>query len=170
MTQPKTTRTPAKPSDQITFDALDRKILDMIQVNSDVPISVIAEAVGLTPTPCWRRIKRMEEAGLISKRVAIVDHAMAKVPMTVFIGISTPRHEKDWIDRFRTLIDEIPEIIEAYRLTGTVDYILKVVVPDVTAYDAVYKRMVDKLDFTMVNGMISMEEMKFTTAVPTKYL
>ncbi|WP_370312700.1 Lrp/AsnC family transcriptional regulator [Sagittula sp.] len=170
MTQPKTTRTAAKPSDQITFDALDRKILDMIQVNSDVPISVIAEAVGLTPTPCWRRIKRMEEAGLISKRVAIVDHAMAKVPMTVFIGISTPRHEKDWIDRFRTLIDEIPEIIEAYRLTGTVDYILKVVVPDVTAYDAVYKRMVDKLDFTMVNGMISMEEMKFTTAVPTKYL
>ena len=169
MTHPKP-RTPAKRGDQVSFDSVDRKILDMIQVDSDLPVSTIAEAVGLTATPCWRRIKRMEEAGLIAKRVAIVDHAMAKVPMTVFIGISTPRHERDWIDRFRALIDDIPEIIEAYRLTGTVDYILKVVVPDVTAYDAVYKRMVDNLDFNMVNGMISMEEMKFTTAVPTTYL
>jgi Lrp/AsnC family transcriptional regulator len=170
MSGPRPRRTTAKPADQASFDALDRQILDIIQENSDVPISAIAEAVGLTPTPCWRRIKRMEESGLIAKRVALVDQAMAKVPMTVFIGISTPRHEKDWIDRFRALIDEIPEIIEAYRLTGTVDYILKVVVPDVTAYDNVYKRMVDKLDFTMVNGMISMEEMKRTTAVPTDYL
>ncbi|EBA06467.1 Lrp/AsnC family transcriptional regulator [Sagittula stellata] len=170
MSQTKNDRTTAKPAEQTSFDAIDRKILDIIQLNSDAPISAIAEEVGLTATPCWRRIKRMEQAGLIARRVAIVDHAMAKVPMTVFIGISTPRHETDWIDRFRELIDEIPEIIEAYRLTGTVDYILKVVVPDVTAYDAVYKRMVAKLDFTMVNGMISMEEMKSTTAVPTKYL
>ncbi len=170
MSTPKTRRTAAKPAEQASFDALDRQILDIIQENSDVPISAIAEAVGLTPTPCWRRIKRMEESGLIAKRVALVDQAMAKVPMTVFIGISTPRHEKDWIDRFRVLIDEIPEIIEAYRLTGTVDYILKVVVPDVTAYDNVYKRMVENLDFTMVNGMISMEEMKFTTAIPTHYM
>ncbi|TYB84929.1 Lrp/AsnC family transcriptional regulator [Oceaniovalibus sp. ACAM 378] len=154
----------------MSFDKVDRQILKIIQENSDMPISAIADAVGLTATPCWRRIKRMEESGLISKRVALVDQAMANVPMTIFIGLSAPRHEKDWIDRFRALIDDIPEIIEAYRLTGTVDYILKVVVPDVAAYDTVYKRMIEKLDFTRVNGMISMEEMKFTTAIPTDYL
>ena len=112
----------------------------------------------------------MEEAGLITRRVALVDHERANVPLTVFIGIRTPRHEIDWLNRFRDLIDEIPEILEAYRLTGTVDYILKVVVPDMASYDGVYKRMIERLDFSQVNSMISMEELKFTTAIPTKYL
>ncbi|EPX78594.1 Lrp/AsnC family transcriptional regulator [Litoreibacter arenae] len=170
MSAPKPRRTGAKPAEHMSFDALDRRILNIIQDNSDTPVSAIAEAIGLTATPCWRRIKRMEEAGLITKRVALVDQALANVPMTIFIGLSAPRHEMDWINRFRALIDDIPEIVEAYRLTGTVDYILKLAVPDVATYDAVYKRMIENLDFTRVNAMISMEEMKFTTAIPTDYL
>lgn len=163
-------KTGTKPADSLTFDEIDQKILDILQNDSDTVISAISEAVGLSATPCWRRIKRMEEAGLIRKRVVLVDQARANVPMTVFIGVTTSRHEIGWLQRFCELIDEIPEIVEAYRLSGTVDYILKVVVPDMGAYDEVYKKMIGRLEFSQINSMISMEEMKFTTAVPTRYL
>lgn len=163
-------KTGVKPIETITFDEIDQKILDFLQHDSDTSINVISDAVGLSVTPCWRRIKRMEEAGLIKKRVVLVDQARAKVPMTIFIGVTISRHEINWLQNFCELIDEIPEIVEAYRLTGTVDYILKVVVPDVTAYDKVYKTMIERLEFSQVNSMISMEELKFTTAIPTKYL
>ncbi|MDK3018837.1 Lrp/AsnC family transcriptional regulator [Pseudodonghicola flavimaris] len=170
MTDPKPRKTGSKPAESITFDEIDQRILDMLQQDSDTPVQAISEAVGLSANPCWRRIKRMEEAGLIKGRVALVDQTRANVPLTVFIGVSTSRHEIDWLKRFRALIDEIPEVLEAYRLTGTVDYILKVAVPDMASYDAVYKRMIERLEFSQVNSMISMEELKFTTAIPTKYL
>jgi len=154
----------------MAFDAVDQKILDILQSDSDAPITAISEAVGLSATPCWRRIKRMEEAGVIKGRVALVDQARANVPMTVFVGVTAPRHGISWLNQFRSLIEDIPEITEAYRLTGTVDYILKVVVPDVPSYDRVYKRMIERLEFSQINSMISMEELKFTTAIPTCYL
>ncbi|MEO9819294.1 MAG: Lrp/AsnC family transcriptional regulator [Paracoccaceae bacterium] len=166
----KTRKTGQKPADTITFDRIDQKILDILQRNSDTVVAEISKSVGLSVTPCWRRIKRMEEAGLIKKRVALVDQSRANVPMTVFIGVTTARHEISWLKTFCDLIDEIPEVVEAYRLSGTVDYILKVVVPDMNAYDKVYKTMIEKLEFSQVNSMISMEELKFTTAIPTKYL
>ncbi|MEZ5713813.1 MAG: Lrp/AsnC family transcriptional regulator [Paracoccaceae bacterium] len=163
-------RTGSKPAESLTFDEIDQKILDILQRDADTVVSAIAEEVGLSHTPCWRRIKRMEEAGLIKKRVVLVDQCRANVPMTIFIGVTAPRHEISWLERFCNLVDEIPEIVEAYRLTGTVDYILKVVVPDVATYDAVYKKMIERLEFSHVNSMISMEELKFTTAIPTRYL
>ena len=163
-------KTGTKPIETLTFDEIDQKILDLLQHDSDTSVNVISEAVGLSVTPCWRRIKRMEEAGLIKKRVVLVDQARANVPMTIFIGVTTSRHEINWLQKFCDLIDEIPEIVEAYRLTGTVDYILKVIVSDMAAYDRVYKKMIERLDFNQVNSMISMEELKFTTAIPTKYL
>jgi len=166
----KVRKTGSKPIDKITFDEIDQKILNILQEDADTVVTAISEAVGLSVTPCWRRIKRMEEAGLIKKRVVLVDQTRARVPMTVFIGITAPRHEINWLQRFCDLIDEIPEVVEAYRLTGTVDYILKVVVPDIAAYDRVYKIMIERLEFNQVNSMISMEELKFTTAIPTKYL
>lgn len=166
----KVRKTGSKPIDKITFDEIDQKILDILQHDSDTVVNAISEAVGLSVTPCWRRIKRMEEAGLIKKRVVLVDQARANVPMTVFIGVTASRHEISWLQRFCELIDEIPEVVEAYRLTGTVDYILKVVVADMSAYDKVYKTMIERLEFSQVNSMISMEELKFTTAIPTKYL
>lgn len=163
-------KTGTKSIDAITFDEIDQRILDILQRDSDTVISAISDAVGLSPTPCWRRIKRMEEAGLIKKRVALVDQVRANVPMTIFIGVTTPRHEIGWLQKFCDLIDEIPEVVEAYRLTGTVDYILKVVVSDMITYDSVYKKMIERLEFSQINSMISMEELKFTTAIPTKYL
>lgn len=170
MTEARPRRTGSKPIESITFDEIDRRILDILQKDSETPVQAISETVGLSANPCWRRIKRMEEAGVIKGRVALVDQARAGVPLTVFIGISTSRHEIEWLNAFRDLIDEIPEVVEAYRLTGTVDYILKVVVPDMGTYDAVYKRMIRRLEFSQVNSMMAMEELKFTTSIPTNYL
>jgi Lrp/AsnC family transcriptional regulator len=152
------------------FDAIDQRILDILQVDSNIPIAEIAEKIALSPTPIWRRIKRMEAAGLIRARVALVDHKTANVPMTIFIGVTAPRHSMEWFQQFQGLLDDMPEVVEAYRLTGATDYIMKVVVPDIAAYDEVYQRMIREVEFTTVNSSISMEELKFTTAVPTKYL
>lgn len=152
------------------FDEIDQRILHILQRDSDVPIAEIADRVGLSQTPVWRRIKRMEAAGVIRARVALVDQKKVGVPMTIFIGVTAPRHAMHWLEEFRKLIEDIPEVVEAYRLTGSTDYIMKVVVPDIAAYDEVYKRMIDRLEFSSVNSSISMEELKFTTAVPTEYL
>ncbi|TKT74753.1 Lrp/AsnC family transcriptional regulator [Aquamicrobium sp. LC103] len=152
------------------LDEIDRRILDILQRDSDRAVSEIAEEVNLSSTPCWRRIRRLEETGIIKRRVALVDRKLMNVPMTIFIGIKAPRHEMSWLNSFRSLIEEIPEIVEAYRLTGETDYVVKVVVPDIETYDNVYKAMISKLEFSEINSSISMEEMKFTTAVPTGYL
>ncbi|WP_118132844.1 Lrp/AsnC family transcriptional regulator [Oceanicella sp. SM1341] len=152
------------------FDATDQRILEILQRDADYPVARIAEEVGLSKTPCWRRIRRLEELGVLRRRVALVDHAKANLPMTVFIGVKAPRHEVQWLDAFKALVEETEEIVEAYRLTGRTDYILKIVVPDIARYDLVYKRMIARLEFSEVNSSIAMEEMKFTTAVPVKYL
>lgn len=151
------------------LDETDRKILDILQRDSDRAVSEVAKEVGLSATPCWRRIRRLEEAGIVKRRVALVDRRQLNVSMTIFIGIKAPRHEMSWLEAFRAMIEEVPEIVEAYRLTGETDYIVKVVVPDIDTYDLVYKRMISRLDFSEINSSISMEELKFTTAVPTGY-
>jgi len=152
------------------MDAIDRKILDILQVDATVPVAAIAEKVGLSAAPCWRRIKRMEDDGVIKRRVALVDRRKAKVPMTLFVSVRTTRHAVQWVEDFRRVISDISEIVEAWRLTGEVDYLLRIVVPDVDAYDAVYKRLINRLEFADVSSAIAMEEMKYTTAIPTDYL
>ncbi len=152
------------------YDDIDRKILDILQTDADQPIADIADAVGLSQTPCWRRIRRMEEDNLIKKKVVLVDRKQANVPMTVFMSVRAPRHAADWLEAFRNLIRNTPEILEAYRLTGETDYLLRIVVPDIDHFDQVYQRMISKLEFSDMTSAISMEEMKFTTAVPTRYL
>ena len=112
----------------------------------------------------------MEEDNLIKKKVVLIDRKRANVPMTVIMSIKAPRHAADWLDAFRNLIRNTPEIQEAYRLTGDTDYLLRVVVPDIDHYDEVYKTMISKLEFSDISSSISMEYMKFTTAVPTRYL
>ena len=155
--------------EHVSFDEVDRQILDLLQ-ERDRPVAVLAEEVGLSQTPCWRRVRRLEEAGVIRGRVALVDHKRAGVPMIIFIGITAPRHEISWLNHFRELIETIPEVVEAYRLTGSTDYIMKVMVPDIEAFDQVYKAMIERLEFSQINSSIAMEELKFTTAVPTTYL
>jgi Lrp/AsnC family transcriptional regulator len=134
-----------------------------------VPVAEIAASVGLSTTPCWRRIQKLEEEGYIRKRVALLDRKKLNVGVTVFVGVKATRHAVDWLDGFKKAVDSIPEIVEAYRLSGEVDYLLKVVVPDISAYDGVYKRLIEKLEFSDVSSSFAMEDMKFTTALPLKY-
>ena len=152
------------------MDAIDRKILDILQADATVPVAIIAEKVGLSAAPCWRRIQRMEDDGVIRSRVALIDRRKAHVPMTLFVSVKTTRHAVQWLEDFRRVISDIPEIVEAWRLTGEVDYLLRIVVPDVDAYDEVYKRLINRLEFADISSAIAMEEMKYTTAIPTDYL
>lgn len=152
------------------YDATDRRILAILQEQADTPVSSIADQVGLSTSPCWRRIKRMEEAGLIARRVVLVDRERANVGMSVFVTIRAPSHSADWSESFGRVVRDIPEIIAAHRLAGEADYLLHVVVPSIKDYDQVYKRMIAKLEFRDVSSFVSMEEMKSTTALPLDYL
>ncbi len=152
------------------MDAIDCKILDILQADATQPIAAIAERVALSPTPCWRRIKKMEEDGVIRKRVVLIDRRKANVPMSIFVGVKAPRHAMEWLDAFRRLVSTTQEIVEAWRLTGETDYLLRIVVPDVETYDAVYKRLISSLEFSDLSSSVAMEEMKYTTAVPTSYV
>lgn len=151
-------------------DQIDRKIIDILQIDASVPIAVIADKVGLSPAPCWRRIKKLEDEGVIVRRVALIDRRKANVPMTVFVAVKAPRHAVEWLQAFRRLITDVPEIVEAWRLTGEADYQLRIVVPDIETYDLVYQRMISRLEFSDISSAIAMEEMKYTTAVPTNYI
>lgn len=151
------------------LDIRDRRVLEILQVDSETPVTEIAETVGLSVSACWRRIKSLEEAGLIVRRVALVDRRRVNVGMTVFVAVRTAHHSLTWLDEFRAAVAAIPEIVEAYRLTGEMDYLLRVVVPSIEAYDAVYKQLIGNVMFTDISSSISMEELKFTTAVPLKY-
>ena len=107
---------------------------------------------------------------MIVRRVALVDRRLANVPMTIFVAIKAPRHTKEWLDAFRKVIARFPEIVEAWRLTGETDYLIRLVVPDIDTYDTVYQRLISMLEFSDFSSSIAMEEMKFTTALPTSYM
>jgi Lrp/AsnC family transcriptional regulator len=153
-----------------SLDEKDRKILELLQENALTPVAEIAAKVGLSTTPCWRRIQKLEEEGVIRKRVALLDRHKLNVGVTVFVSVKAKRHALDWLGEFKRAVEAIPEIVEAYRLSGEIDYLLRVVVPDIAAYDAVYKRLIEKVEFTDVSSSFAMEDMKFTTTLPLKYL
>ncbi|WP_341988916.1 Lrp/AsnC family transcriptional regulator [Azorhizobium sp. AG788] len=151
-------------------DAIDCRILDLLQEDALMSAAAVADKVGLSPTPCWRRIKKLEDDGIILKRVALLDRRKVNVPLTVFVAVKAPRHAMEWLEAFRRVITDIPEIVEAWRLTGETDYLLRLVVPDIETYDAVYQRLISRLEFSNLSSSLAMEEMKFTTAVPTSYM
>ena len=152
------------------MDRLDRMILTILQEDTTVPVAEIGRRVGLSTTPCWRRIQKMEEDGVITARVAILDRAKVNAKVTVFVSVTTNQHNDDWLTRFARSIGEFPEVVEFYRMSGQVDYLLKVVVPDIEAYDAFYKRLVAKIDITDVSSAFAMERIKDTTALPLAYM
>jgi Lrp/AsnC family transcriptional regulator len=152
------------------MDRLDRKILRLIQENSTLAVADIAKAVGLSTTPCWRRIQKLEEEGVIRRRVALLDPEKVNTRVTVFVSIRTNTHSMEWLKRFSEVIQEFPEVVEFYRMSGDVDYLLRVVVPDIAAYDAFYKKMIAKIEIRDVSSVFAMEQIKYTTELPLDYM
>ncbi|GLX77488.1 ArsR family transcriptional regulator [Thalassotalea insulae] len=152
------------------MDKFDKKILDILQHDCTLAVSEVAAQVGLSTTPCWRRIQAMEKNGIIRGRVALADPEKLNVGLTVFVMIKTNQHNPQWLNDFGQIADEFPEIIEFYRMSGEVDYLLRVVVSDMKAYDSFYKKLIDKANFADISSSFAMEEMKYTTALPVNYL
>ena len=142
------------------LDRLDREILRLISHDASLSLADIAAKVGLTPTPCWKRIRRMEQDGIILRRVAVLDPAKVGLAVSVFVAIETADHSADWLARFAKVIDETPEIVDAWRMSGDVDYLLHVVVPDIASYDQFYRRLIGQLPLRNVSSRFSMERMK----------
>lgn len=151
------------------LDEMDVKILRILQKDCTKPVAEIGKAVGLSTTPCWRRIQKLEEAGVIQRRVAILDPGNVRAGVTVFVSITTNQHSIEWLERFHRVIVEFPEVVEFYRMSGAVDYLLRVVVPDIAAYDAFYKRLIAKIELTSVSSAFAMEQIKNTTELPLSY-
>ena len=148
------------------MDTTDRKILALLQADASLSVAEIGSRVGLSSTPCWKRIQRMEADGVLTKRVALVDQDRIGLGVTVFVSIETGDHSQDWLDRFAQTVGEMPEVMEFYRMAGDVDYMLRVVVPDIAGYDAFYKRMIAAVPLKNVTSRFAMEKIKFTTALP----
>ena len=151
------------------MDATDHSILDLLQHDATRAVSDIAEQVHLSTTACWKRIQKLEENGVIRKRVALLDATKLRVGVTVFVAIKTNQHNTEWFTRFSAAVTSIPEVVEFYRMSGDVDYLLRVVVPDIAGYDGVYKRLIREIDLSDVSSSFAMEQLKFTTALPLAY-
>ncbi|AJY46548.1 Lrp/AsnC family transcriptional regulator [Martelella endophytica] len=152
------------------MDRLDRKILRLLQEDSTLAVADIGKKVGLSTTPCWRRIQKMEEEGVIKRRVALLDPEKVNANVTVFVAIRTNSHSVEWLKRFAEVIADFPEVLEFYRMSGDVDYLLRVVVPDIAAYDAFYKRLIAKIEIRDVSSSFAMEQIKFSTQLPLDYM
>lgn len=156
--------------EKITLDSTDCKILAILQQDASVPLATIAAKVHLSPTPCWRRIQKLREAGVIRRQVTLCDAQSLNVGVTVFVSIRTNQHTQAWTERFAAGVKKIPEVVEIYRMSGEVDYLLRVVVPDIAGYDAVYRRLIQVTDLYDVSSSFAMEQMKYTTALPLDYV
>jgi len=152
------------------MDAIDIKILACLQEDATLPVGEIAARVGLSSTPCWRRIRNLEESGVIQSRVVLLNPEKLNLGVTVFVGVKTSQHSYDWLERFAAALSEINEVVEFYRMSGDIDYMLRIVVPDIAGYDAVYKRLIQSADLSDVSSSFAMERIKFTTALPLDYV
>ena len=148
------------------MDAIDRKILALLQENAGQSIAEIGNRVGLSSTPCWKRIQRLEADRVIQKRVALVDPDKIGLGVTVFVSIETGDHSQDWLDRFAKVVGAMPEVMEFYRMAGDVDYMLRVVVRDIQGYDSFYKKLIAAVPLKNVTSRFAMEKIKATTALP----
>ena len=151
------------------LDETDRRILACLQEDANMPVAEIARRVGLSSTPCWRRIQKLEESKIIRARVALLDSKKLNVGVTVFVSVRTNHHSLQWLEKFAQAVAEMPEVIEFYRMSGEIDYLLRVAVPDIEAYDAFYKRLITRIELSDVSSSFAMEQIKYTTALPLGY-
>lgn len=154
----------------MALDKIDRKILTLLQKDATTPVAEIGRKVGLSTTPCWRRIQKMEEEGIIKRRVAVLDPVKVNAGVTVFVAVRTSEHNEAWLRTFATAVEGFPEVVEFYRMSGEVDYLLRVVVPDIAAYDKFYQTLISKVSLSDVSSSFAMEQIKYTTALPLDYL
>ena len=148
------------------MDDIDRSLLEILQDNATLSIAQMAERVGLSATPCWKRIQKLEAAGVITRRVAVVDPERIGVALSVLVSIEAGEHTPEWLARFSSGIGALPEVMEAYRVAGDVDYVLRVAVADMAEYDAFYKRLIAIAPMKNVTSRFAMERLKHTTAYP----
>jgi len=152
------------------MDSIDKRILRLLQQDSTLSVSAVAEHVGLSQTPCWKRIQKLERSGVIRSRVALLDADALGLPITSFVSVRTNRHEPEWLEKFAEGVSQLPEIVEVYRMSGDIDYLLKIVAPDIAGYDRIYKRLISIVEIYDVSSAFAMERMKVTTALPLDYV
>ncbi|WP_313803219.1 Lrp/AsnC family transcriptional regulator [Sphingobium sp.] len=152
------------------LDAHDRRILKELQQDASISISELAERVGLSATPCWTRVRRMQDAGVILRRVALVDRHKIGLGVTVYVAIRCGQHDSKWLERFAEHCSSMPEVVEFYRLSGQVDYLLKVVAQDIEDYDRIYKNIIKIPSISDISSSFAMEQIKYTTELPTQLL
>ena len=151
------------------LDEMDIKILRVLQEDATRAVADIGKEVGLSTTPCWRRIQKLEEAGVIQRKVAVLDPERVNVGVTVFVQVKTDQHSHEWLERFHEAVIDFPEVVEFYRMSGEIDYLLRVVVPDIAAYDRFYKKLISKIEIAKVSSAFAIEQIKYTTAVPLHF-
>lgn len=148
------------------LDLIDRKIVAELMRDSTTAVAQIADRVGLSQTPCWKRIQKLEATGVLTGRVALADPAKLGFGLTVFVGIEAPDHSAEWRETFTRAAEALPQILEVYRTAGQVDYLLRIAVPDMPAFDLFYKRLTDAVAIKNVTSHFALERIKFTTAYP----
>jgi Lrp/AsnC family transcriptional regulator len=152
------------------MDKLDAKILELLQADGALSAAEIADRIGLSKAPCWRRIQKLQDEGIIRGTVALLDARALNVGTTVFVTLKTGNHSEAWFERFARAVRDIPEVTEIHRMSGDVDYLIRIVVPDIDAYDVVYKRLISSVEFQDVSASFALETIKSTTALPLCYL
>ncbi len=148
------------------MDEIDRKILRLLQIDNSLSVADIARKVGLSASPCWKRISRLNSQGVIKRKIAVLDSEIMGLSVTAYVSIRTGEHSKEWLEQFSNRVTEMPEVMEFHRMAGDVDYMLKVVVPDIQAFDDFYKRLIGTNAINEVTSRFSMETIKETTALP----
>jgi len=151
------------------MDKTDRKLLALLHEDADRPLNQLAEAVHLTPTPCWKRLQRLQSEGVIRKKVVLCDPEKLNLGLTAFVAVRTLHHNDQWLRKFAAAVQSIPEIVEAYRMSGDIDYMLRIVVTDIAGYDAVYKKLIRAVELSDVSSSFAMERLKYSTALPVDF-
>lgn len=153
-------------AEEISLDQIDRRILALLQEDATLPVADIAARIGLSATPCWKRIKRLEREGVIERRVAILNRERLGLGVTVIVAVRTAHHSDEWLDSFSAGVARIPEVVEFYRMSGEIDYLLKVVARDIADYDRIYRKLTKVADLHDVTSSFAMQEIKSTTSLP----
>ncbi len=150
----------------VVLDAADRRILALLQADAGLSLAEISQRVGLSQTPCWKRIRRLETAGVIRARVVLLDRDAIGLGVTAFVAVKAGAHDEAWLTRFSEGVAQIPEVVELYRMAGDTDYLLKVVCHDIAHYDRIYRRLIQVAPMGDVSSSFAMEQMKATTELP----